>query len=96
VIGWSWHTRQHNSLLDRAVVDQRIEQINEFYNTTDLDIARKFLEKYRAQYVIVSGLERALYTSEGLEKFKKMVELGHLSILYGGFSSDTALILGVN
>jgi YYY domain-containing protein len=96
VIGWSWHTRQHNSLLDRAVVDRRIEQVNEFYNTTDLDIARKFLEKYRVQYIIVSGLERALYTSEGLEKFKKMVESGQLSILYGGFSSDTALIFGVN
>lgn len=96
VIGWSWHTRQHNSLLDRAVVDKRIEDVNNFYNTINIDEVNGFIERYRVQYIIISGLERALYSPEGLEKFEIMVDSGQLSILFGGFSNETALILKTN
>jgi YYY domain-containing protein len=96
VIGWSWHTRQHNSLLDRAVVDKRIEDVNNFYNTINIDEVNGFIERYRVQYIIISGLERALYSPEGLEKFENMVDSGQLSILFGRFSNETALILGTN
>ncbi len=95
VIGWSWHTRQHNSLLDRAVVDQRIEQVNEFYNTTDINIAKEFLNKYRVSNIIVSGLERAYYSPEGLDKFVAMANQGELSIVFGDLTKESALIYKV-
>ncbi len=60
VVGWSWHVRQHNSLLDGAVVDKRINEVNDFYNTTDVQAAQQFLDKYKVRYVIVGGLERLL------------------------------------
>lgn len=96
VIGWSWHTRQHNSLLDRAVVDRRIEQVNEFYNTTDIHIAKEFLDRYRVNYIIVSGLERAYYTSEGLEKFNIMANQGELTIVFGELEKESAIIYEVS
>ncbi len=34
VIGWSWHTRQHNSLLDGSIVEKRIQELVDFYNTS--------------------------------------------------------------
>ncbi|MRS04712.1 hypothetical protein EG832_16070, partial [bacterium] len=46
VIGWSWHTRQHNSLIDGSVITKRIDEVAEFYNTVDLESARKFITKY--------------------------------------------------
>jgi len=95
VIGWSWHTRQHNSLLDRAVVDKRIERLNEFYNTTDPTIALEFLQKYRVKYIIISGLERAIYSPEGLVKFNKLVQDGKLRIVYGDQTDQSPTIYEV-
>ena len=95
VIGWNWHTRQHNSLLDRAVVDKRIDDVNNFYNTVDIDEAIKFIEKYRVEYIIVSGLERAVYKSSGLEKFNMMVEQEILEVVYGTQTNDSATIYQV-
>lgn len=96
VIGWSWHTRQHNSLLDRAVVDKRIERVEEFYNTSDINIAKEFLNRYRVSYIIVSGLERAYYSKEGLDKFVAMANQGELSIVFGDLTEESAIIYKVN
>ena len=40
VVGWSWHTRQHNSLLDGAYIEKRISEIADFYNTSDLALGQ--------------------------------------------------------
>ncbi len=95
VIGWSWHTRQHNSLLKGEVVEKRIAEVNEFYNTTDIETARTFLKRYRVNLIIVSGLERAYYSAEGLEKFSQMVKNGELTILYGDEMGGSATIYEV-
>jgi len=95
VIGWSWHTRQHNSLLDRAVVDKRIERVEEFYNTTDISFAKEFLIRYRVSYIIVSELERAYYLPEGLDKFVTMANLGELTIVFGDLIKESAIIYKV-
>jgi uncharacterized membrane protein len=81
--------------LDRAVVDQRIERVNEFYNTTDINVAKEFLNKYRVSYIIVSGLERAYYSPEGLDKFVAMANQGELSIVFGDLTKESALIYKV-
>jgi len=96
VIGWSWHTRQHNSLLDRHLIDQRIEQVNEFYNTTDINTAKEFLDRYRVNYIIVSGLEHAYYSQEGLEKFVAMENQDDLTIVFGDLTKESAIIYKVN
>jgi uncharacterized membrane protein len=95
VSGWSWHTRQHNSLLDGSIVEKRIQDLVDFYNTTDINFANKFLEKYNVQYIIVSGLERAYYSAEGIDKFTDMSKNGELKIVFGSGNADQATIYEV-
>ena len=95
VVGWSWHVRQHNSLLDGAVVDKRIDAVNDFYNTTDIQAAQKFLDTYQVRYVIVGGLEHSYYAPEGIDKFSGMVEQGILKPVFGDMTSDTTTVYEV-
>lgn len=92
VIGWSWHTRQHNSLIEGSVIDKRINDVDEFYNTTDIQYAKDFLKRYDVKYIVVSGLERVYYSAEGLEKFNQMVNQGDLEIVFGNGESNSATI----
>jgi uncharacterized membrane protein len=82
IVGWNWHLRQHNAVLPGSVVEKRIEELNYFYNTSDENEARDFLEHYHADYVIVGDLERARYSAEGLAKFDRLVAEGTLTIVY--------------
>ncbi len=82
IVGWNWHLRQHNAVLPGSVVEERIEELNEFYNTTDDEAAREFLERYQAGYVIVGDLERARYSPDGLDKFERLADDGTLTVVY--------------
>lgn len=95
VVGWSWHVRQHNSLLDSAMVDDRINDVNNFYNTEDVQSANQFLEKYGVRYIILGDLERGYYESNGIEKFIQMVKQGMLQIVFGDNSPETTTIFEV-
>ncbi len=95
VIGWSWHTRQHNSLLDGRIVENRIQELNNFYNSENIDEAKAFLDRYGVGYIVVSDLERTYYSEAGIEKFKEMTRLGDLRIVYGDHSRDSANIYEV-
>lgn len=95
VVGWSWHVRQHNSLIDGSVIDKRINEVNDFYNTQDIGIARQFLDRYHVKYIIVSSLERVYYSPEGLDKFQGMTNDGYLRIVYGDNTPQTATIFEV-
>ena len=95
VVGWSWHVRQHNSLLDGAVVDKRIDEVNNFYNTSDIQAATQFLNEYQVQYVIVGGLERAYYAPAGISKFADMANQGILRTVFGDETSGTTTIYEV-
>jgi len=95
VVGWSWHVRQHNSLLDGALIDKRINAMNDFYNTTDMQSAQQFLDKYQVRYVIVGGLERAYYAPEGIDKFSGMVDRGILKPVFGDTTPDTTTVYEV-
>jgi YYY domain-containing protein len=82
IVGWSWHLRQHNAVLPGLVVEKRIEELNNFYDTTDDQEARDFLDRYQADYIIVGDLERARYSPDGLAKFERLVADGALRIVY--------------
>ena len=95
VVGWSWHTRQHNSLLDGALIDRRINAIADFYNTSDVDQAVGFLKRYQVRYIIVGGLERIYYPGEGLAKFQQMQDAGRIRLVFGDNSPETTSVFEV-
>jgi uncharacterized membrane protein len=70
VVGWNWHQRQQR-VYDAMQVQSRVDQVNNFYNTTDIQSARDFLKAYAVKYIIVGGMERATYAPEGIAKFEQ-------------------------
>jgi uncharacterized membrane protein len=94
-VGWSWHVRQHNSLLDGAIVDRLIDEVNNFYNTGDEQAAKQFLDKHQVQYIVVGDLERAYYDANGLNKFQNLVNQGVLKVVFGDNSANTTTIFEV-
>jgi YYY domain-containing protein len=83
VVGYNWHQRQQRTLdpLSR-LVQQRINNVNTMYNTTDSDIAWDLMQAYDVQFVIVGQLERVYYPAEGLAKFQRMVDDGQLELVF--------------
>ena len=69
VVGWEWHQQQQRTLFPSAWVSNRIDEIENFYRTTDLMSAANFLRKYQVRYIIVGQQERGKYPGPGLEKF---------------------------
>jgi uncharacterized membrane protein len=81
VIGWNWHERQQRSIYTQPIVENRIADVAQIYNTSDANQALQLMRKYDVQYVIVGELEQAYYQPEGLAKFNRMV--GHsLDLVY--------------
>ncbi len=70
VVGWEWHQQQQRTILPATWVTQRIEEIEAFYRTLDLQEAMNFLEKYQVRYIILGQQERGKYAGPGLEKFE--------------------------
>jgi YYY domain-containing protein len=68
VVGWNWHQRQQRGLMSTWVED-RVAEIGNFYDTTNIDDTRAFLDKYNVSYIIVGPMEHAAYTPEGIAKF---------------------------
>jgi uncharacterized membrane protein len=95
VVGWSWHVRQHNSLLDGALIDKRIDDGNNFYNTQDIQAASQFLTRYQVKYIVLGSLERVYYDANGLNKFKDMVNQGLLKVVFGDNTANTTTIFEV-
>ncbi|MBN1311267.1 MAG: glycosyltransferase family 39 protein [Anaerolineae bacterium] len=81
VIGWNWHQRQQHT--DRGdEIWQRVTDVAAIYNTTDTEQTLSLLRHYNVDLIMVGELERACYDPAGLEKFKRMAELGHLKMIY--------------
>jgi uncharacterized membrane protein len=72
VLGWNWHQRQQRVFM-AGQVESRVQEINNFYLTSDVDSAREFLKKYEVKYIVVGQLERNVYPPnlglDGLAKF---------------------------
>jgi uncharacterized membrane protein len=76
-------------------VENRIQEVNNFYDGENIESAIQFLTRYDVDYIIVSDLERAYYSPEGLEKFSEMTRLGDLQIVYGDLSDNSTKIYQV-
>jgi uncharacterized membrane protein len=69
VLGWDNHQRQQRALLPPHWVNDRLAEINLFYQTPDAEAAQAFLDKYDVRYIVLGQLEQLNYPAEGLEKF---------------------------
>lgn len=52
------------------MVNDRVRDVNRFYNTTNLDEALEILRRYDVTYIYVGQVERLYYESDGLAKFE--------------------------
>ena len=83
ILGWRFHQTQQRTFEQLVtMVNQRRANVNGFYSTTDIDTALDIIDFYGIRYIIVSGLERAYYPPEGLQKFEQMAERGLLEKVY--------------
>jgi YYY domain-containing protein len=83
VLGYRYHQSQQRSLEPMGtLIWGRVGNIASAYNTTDYDTVRAILRHYNVEYIIVGGLERAVYKPEGLQKFEAMVAAGELEVVY--------------
>ncbi len=73
VLGWAWHQKQQHSILPPYVIDWRLQDVRDIYNTTDPQQALELMKPYHVAYIYVGELERAYYAAEGLAKFEAMV-----------------------
>jgi uncharacterized membrane protein len=71
VVGWNWHQRQQRAINPGDWIFKRVEEITEFYSTTDIEAAKDFLDRYQVEFIILGQLEKAVYPSEGLAKFEE-------------------------
>jgi uncharacterized membrane protein len=71
VVGWNWHQRQQRAVVNSDWVQQRVDQVVQFYNSLEGNQVREFLQKYAVKYIIVGQLERAAYSAEGIAKFQE-------------------------
>lgn len=67
VLGWAGHELQWGHDPGR-----RANDVTTLYETRDLDLARKLLERYSVRYVFVGSLERRQYPAAGLLKFSQL------------------------
>jgi len=70
VLGWNWHQRQQRGFLDYNGINNRLNEIPFFYQTTDIKQTLSFLERYDVRYIILGQMERAYYSGAGLDKFE--------------------------
>ncbi|NSW51925.1 MAG: hypothetical protein HPY85_05430 [Anaerolineae bacterium] len=72
VVGWNWHQRQQRTVTPSTWVTDRVDDINLFYNTTDIETARDLLAKYDVGYIVVGRMEQVYYMDDGLRKFQRL------------------------
>lgn len=83
VLGWRFHQTQQRTFdpLPRWV-DVRENNVKFFYNSSDIFKSVRMLWHYDVSYVVVSGLERAFSTPEGLAKIEQMRSMGILRLVH--------------
>lgn len=93
-LGWNFHQRQQRTFdpMPRWV-DQRERNIQQFYNSADIDIAIDIIQHFDIKYIIRSGLETVQSTEEGLAKFDRMLEMDLLKL---AFVTEGGMIYEVN
>lgn len=93
VVGWNWHQRQQRAILPSNWVTDRIDEIQKFYTTTNLEETASFIRKYQIKYIIVGQLEKINYPGVGLQKFDQFNGLFWKKVYKFG---DTEIFLVIN
>lgn len=70
VIGWNWHQRQQRAINPGEWVFDRVNDVYDFYSTSEIENAKSFINRYGVEYIILGQLEKAVYPVEGLMKFE--------------------------
>ena len=83
VVGWGWHQRQQRMIqpLPRWV-EQREQNVRNFYETENIDIAVDIINHFDIKYIVSGQLEALHGGPAGMEKFDRMVDSGLLSVAY--------------
>jgi uncharacterized membrane protein len=69
VVGWNYHQRQQRAIMRDNQVQERVDELNLFYNSTDREFVSDYIRRYDVQYIIVGQQELAMYSTAGLIKF---------------------------
>jgi YYY domain-containing protein len=103
VLGWYHHqTQQRRGDLFLPHLQNRTENNQRFYNTTQVIDSARILDHYDVEYVILGDYERNIYGITeaygelGLLKAQKFDQMVDLGILTPVFQYDTAVIYQVN
>ncbi len=72
VVGWNWHQRQQRAVVNSDWVQQRVDQVGQFYSTQNQEEVKDFLRRYNIRYIVVGQLERAAYPAGGISKFESL------------------------
>ncbi|MCJ7694776.1 MAG: DUF2298 domain-containing protein [Anaerolineaceae bacterium] len=72
VVGWNWHQRQQRAILRSNVVQERVDQVGQFYISEDRTFVESYIKQYDVSYIVFGQLERAFYPGQGLDKFEAM------------------------
>ena len=62
--------RQYN----RSLINERQNDINEFYTSTDINRKLEIINKYSIELIIIGSLERIYYPEEGIRSLKSLEE----------------------
>ena len=73
VIGWDWHQVQQRQY-NRSLINERQNDINEFYASTDINRKLEIINKYSIELIIIGSLERIYYPEEGIRSLKSLEE----------------------
>tara|TARA_Y100001934_G_scaffold270444_1_gene355367 strand:- start:969 stop:1475 length:507 start_codon:yes stop_codon:yes gene_type:complete len=69
VIGWDWHQIQQRGY-DRSLINDRINDVDEFYSTEKIERKIEIIDKYNIDLVVIGNLERNKYPSSGINKIE--------------------------
>lgn len=79
ILGYRHHETQQRPLAELGkVIELRKQNIEALYRSTDTQAVLRVLRHYDVRYIVVGGLERAVYPVAGLDKFKAMIGNGAL------------------
>lgn len=79
ILGYRHHVvQQHPVAALGKVIELRKQNVEAIYTSTDLQAVWQALQHYDVRYIVVGGLERAVYPKSGLDKFEEMVKNGML------------------
>jgi uncharacterized membrane protein len=82
VIGWDWHQKQQRNAVGAHWIDERVADVREMYDSTDVARTEELLDHYGVDYIIVGEMERAFYNPAGIAKFDQMTRDGRLEQVY--------------